>query len=303
MRRRFQTLDVFTDTPLAGNPLAVVHDAGGLDDGQMQAIAREFNLSETVFVLDPHYPVNTARLRIFTPSAELPFAGHPTIGAAIAIAQARAPDLLARSSLRVVLEEKIGDVICDVMQKRGSAALASFELPLLPHEVDGPMADAAALAAALSILPDDIGFDDHVPSRYSAGVSFTFVPLKTRAAIAQAKPDLKAWADLAQTSNSSVFIYAPEVDQEGHAFSARMFAPLLGIAEDPATGAAIAALAGAIVAFDRPEDGEHSLMIEQGFDMGRGSLIHLTLHIEHGRLAKASIGGSAVVVQDGTLSA
>src|SRR5271166_7194966 len=112
MARRYFTLDVFTGTALAGNPLAVVLDCDGLDDRHMQQIAREFNLSETVFVFEPRNAVNTARLRIFTPALELPFAGHPTVGAACLIAHDRAPDLLAAQDLRIVLEEKVGDVVC-----------------------------------------------------------------------------------------------------------------------------------------------------------------------------------------------
>ena len=126
MTRRFQTLDVFTETALAGNPLAVVLDAEGLDDARMQAIAAEFNLSETVFVFEPRNPINTARVRIFTPKRELPFAGHPTIGTAALIAHRRAGDLLAAQDLRIVLEEEIGDIVCVARHREGRALAASF---------------------------------------------------------------------------------------------------------------------------------------------------------------------------------
>src|SRR6516162_9173636 len=136
MTRRFQTLDVFTETALAGNPLAVVLDAEWLDDARMQAIAAEFNLSETVFVFEPRNAINTARIRIFTPKRELPFAGHPTIGAAALIADQRAGDLLAAHDLRIVLEEAIGDVVCSARHRKGHALAASFELPKLPERLD-----------------------------------------------------------------------------------------------------------------------------------------------------------------------
>src|SRR4029077_19545692 len=122
MKRRFQTLDVFTETALGGNPLAVVLDAEGLDAARMQAIAAEFNLSETVFVFEPRDAVNSARVRIFTPKRELPFAGHPTVGAAALIAHRRASDLLAAQDLRIVLEEPIGDVCVARRRRRGQRA-------------------------------------------------------------------------------------------------------------------------------------------------------------------------------------
>jgi len=135
MRRAYCLLDVFTETPLAGNPLAVVLDADGLDDARMQAIAGEFNLPETVFVFAPRDPVNTAALRIFTPGRELPFAGHPTIGAAALVAHLRAPQMLSAQDLRLVLEEQVGDVVCVARHRRGQALAASFTLPRLPQEL------------------------------------------------------------------------------------------------------------------------------------------------------------------------
>ena len=165
MRRKFQTLDVFTETALAGNPLAVVLDAEGLDSARMQAIAREFNLSETVFVLPPHDPVNTARIRIFTPGRELPFAGHPTVGTAVLLAELRAPELLANQDIAVVLEEAVGNVSCTVRHARNAAARASFVLPKLPEYL-GPIDASQAVAAALGLMADEIGFGAHAPARF-----------------------------------------------------------------------------------------------------------------------------------------
>src|SRR5471030_2325611 len=153
MPRQFYTLDVFTDVALAGNPLAVVLDSDGLDSARMQAIAREFNLAETVFVTEPRDPINTARLRIFTPGRELPFAGHPTIGSAVLLAHLRARDLLAREDLRLVLEEEIGEVVCVARHRKGQALAAYFTLPRLP----GIRRSAVQRDACRRSQPDDRG--------------------------------------------------------------------------------------------------------------------------------------------------
>lgn len=178
MSRPYFVLDVFTDTALAGNPLAVVIEADGLDEARMQAIAREFNLSETVFVLDPRDPVNSARVRIFTPVRELRFAGHPTVGAAVLLAGLRAPEVLARQDLALVIEEAIGPVHCIVRKNKGTTR-ASFTLPRLP-EPAGEVAADEAIAAALGLAPEDIGFGVHRPCIMSAGNPFTFVPSTLR---------------------------------------------------------------------------------------------------------------------------
>ena len=303
MRRRFVTLDVFTADPFAGNPLAVVFDGDGLDPARMQAIAREFNLSETVFVLEPRDPINTARLRIFTPTAELPFAGHPTLGAALAIAEDRAPELAGRQELQIVLEEAVGDIVCLLAPKRqGRALRARFTLPHLPQPL-GPAPASELIASALGLEPADIGFDTHRPVCFSAGVPMMFVPLASRAALARATAEPAHWRVIDESNAPAVFLYTPEVDAEHHAFAARMFAPRLGIAEDPATGAAVAALAGVIATFDQPADGWHELVIGQGADMGRPSEIVLGLAIENGVLAAVTLGGAAIRVQEGVIEA
>jgi trans-2,3-dihydro-3-hydroxyanthranilate isomerase len=302
MRRRYHVLDVFTDTPLAGNPLAVVLDSQGLDDARMQAIAREFNLSETVFVRDPRDPVNTAAIRIFTPGRELPFAGHPTVGTAVLLASLRAPDMLRAQDLRVVLEEQIGDVVCVVSQRKGEAARATFTLPRLPQEI-APAPTREGVAAALSLAPEDIGFDAHRPGVFSAGVGFTCVPLASLDAVRRARPNPAQWGAIKPDDHANAFVYARGGEREGTHFRARMFAPDLGVGEDPATGSAAAAFAGALTAFEEPPDGEHVAVIEQGFEMGRPSVVTLGLVIENEALVSASIGGAAVVVMQGTIDA
>ena len=298
MGRRFQTLDVFTDAALAGNPLAVVLDADGLANSRMQAIAAEFNLSETVFVFEPRNPINTARVRIFTPKRELPFAGHPTIGTAALIAHRRAGDLLAAQDLRIVLEEGIGDVVCSARHRQGRALAASFDLPKLPERLDGKPPPAAEIAAGLGLEPGDIGFGPHEPSLFSAGAPYLFVPVRSLDAARRAEPGAMTWAT---KDGPATFLYTREVARDGSAYHARMFAPAWGVTEDPATGSAAAAFAGVVQAFDRPGDGEHTLAIEQGFEMGRPSLIALSVTIEGGALAAATIGGSVVMVSSGSL--
>ena len=299
MSRRFYTLDVFAKTPLSGNPLAVVLDAEGLDGEQMQGIAREFNLSETVFVLATRNPINTARVRIFTPAAELPFAGHPTVGTAVLLASLRAPELAGGADLTVVLEEQVGDVHCTVRLARAGASYAYFQAPRLPEKIGE--ADRGALAAALSLAPEDIGFDRHRPTVYSAGTPFCFVPVANAAAIARAKPrgDLLARA---VAGGRGAFLYTRDAVDHEHAVHARMFGAGIGVAEDPATGAACAAFAGVAMEFEDAEEGEHALVIEQGFEMGRPSLITLGMRVEQGRLVTATIGGHAVRVSEGTLA-
>ena len=298
MKRRFQTLDVFTETALAGNPLAVVLDAEGLDDARMQAIAAEFNLSETVFVFEPRNAVNSARVRIFTPKRELPFAGHPTVGSAALIAQQRAGDLLAAQDLRIVLEEPIGEVVCVARRRKGQALAAYFELPKLPERLEVEPPSTSDIALGLGLEPTDIGFDGHKPTVYSAGAPYLFIPIRTLAAIGRAVSGIMPWAT---KDGPASFLYARETAREGSAYHARMFASAWGVVEDPATGSAAAAFAGVLQAFERLRDGEHMLTIEQGFEMGRPSLIALGLVVENGAVISATIGGSVVIVSSGSL--
>ena len=301
MRRKYYILDVFTDKALTGNPLAVVVDCDGLEDEAMQAIAREFNLSETVFVLAPQDPVNTARLRIFTPQTELPFAGHPTVGSAVLVAALRAPALLKSQDLRVVLEEAIGEIVCTVSHRPNSSRKAHFIVPNLPSRLGAPQS-SDLLADALGLGPADIGFDAHVTTTWSAGVPFTFVPVASLEATTRAAPRLDLLeAALGENGARGVYLYARETVAPEHDFHARMFAPTLGVREDPATGSAVAALAGPIAAFEKISDGSHALVIEQGFEINRPSLITLTLDIADALLVEAGIGGAAVIVAEGWL--
>ncbi|MCX7326069.1 MAG: PhzF family phenazine biosynthesis protein [Hyphomicrobiales bacterium] len=298
MTRRFFTLDVFTASALAGNPLAVVLDSEGLNDHAMQAIAREFNLSETVFVSPPVDARSRASLRIFTPGRELPFAGHPTVGTAVLLSIRDHSG--QHGHVAFDLEEKIGLVPCSVEVINDGLGRAVFTLPRLP-EMIGDAAHDLALAQAISLKPGDIGLGRHRPGVFSAGVGFTTIPVRGRDALARARPDIAHWSGIKPADHANAFVYTSETSDAGHAYRARMFAPGLGVGEDPATGSAVAAFAGAIMAFDAPDDGEHRLTIEQGYEMGRPSQIDLHLTVSGGELVKAAIGGSAVLVSEGQL--
>lgn len=300
MQRRFATLDVFTDRRFAGNPLAVVIEAEGLETVAMQAIAREFNLPETVFVLPPQESANRARLRIFTPARELPFAGHPTVGTAVLLGLQDG----ARPGGGIVLEEGIGPVRCTFDAGGNARGRVRFAIPRLPVEV-GPAPADAAIAAALNLQPAEIGFGHHRPSRWSAGNPFTFVPVAGLAAIGKASPNPLTFDATfgADGSFAAAFLYCRECANPGNHFHARMFAPKMGIAEDPATGSAAAAFPGVLARVAGLGDGEHAIAIEQGCEMGRPSLIHVAFTLRGGGLAAVSIGGDAVVVAQGTLAA
>lgn len=298
MPRHYFTLDVFTDRALAGNPLAVVLDSHGLTDTAMQTIAREFNLSETVFVLPPADPHQRARLRIFTPGRELPFAGHPTVGTAVLLGcmdHGKNHGVCAFG-----LEETVGLVACVVEVNGEGRGSATFTLPRLPEEVS-PASQKEALAQALGLSVSDIGVPGHAPSVFSAGVPFSFVPVGGLDAIAKARPHAGAWSAVEPRGQANAFLYTNEVSDAGSSWHARMFAPEMGVGEDPATGGAAAAFAGVIMKFDKPRDGEHSLVIEQGYEMGRPSKITLGLTVDKTELVRATIGGSAVVVSEGSL--
>lgn len=303
MARSFSVYDVFTDTKLAGNPLAVIFDAEGLSDEAMQAIAKEMNLSETVFVLPPENPAHTANLRIFTPGRELPFAGHPTVGTAIALAERTHASHGGDIDLVSVLVERVGPVRCAVRLRQQKASFAEFDLPRKSQQILLPL-DKADIANALSLKITEIGFENHVPSIWSAGVPFLLVPVHDVGAAERLEFDLQLWEKMVPFVDgalASAFIYCRGTVNHTAKFHARMFPVGMGISEDPATGSAAAALSGAILQFDQLPDGHHPIIIEQGVEMGRPSFIHLHIDVDGGAIANARIGGQAVRVATGIL--
>ncbi len=301
MARPYAVFDVFTGSKLAGNPLAIVFECDDLSDEQMAKIAGEFNLSETVFVMQPQSVAHTAGLRIFTPGKELPFAGHPTVGTAVALAEQKAGG--TDMDMVSVLEEKVGPVRCAVRLRQGEPSFAEFDLPRKSEQVKlKAQLDKQGLADAPSISIKDIGFENYVPQVWSAGVPFLIVPVKDAAILGEVDFDSGLWervAPMANGSLASAFLVCR--GQNGVSFQARMFSPDMGIAEDPATGAAVAAFSGMIHLFDQLVDGHHTFAVAQGVEMGRPSMIHLHVDVTGGEIVGARIGGRAVRIASGTL--
>jgi trans-2,3-dihydro-3-hydroxyanthranilate isomerase len=265
----------------------------------MQTIAREFNLSETVFVAKPDNAAHSARVRIFTPATELPFAGHPTVGTAALLALLKSSAPSGNADALIVLEEEVGPVRVGVRLRAGMAPFAEFDAPRLPQE-SGALPPADRLAAALGLIPAEIGFENHRPTRFLAGNTFAFVPVASLEAMAKARVASSHWTAAFQ-GGIGAFLYCRQAVHTTSQFHARMFAPEHGVPEDPATGSAAVGLGGVIHRFDALPDGLHKRVIEQGFEMGRPSLIELSLHVEAGKLASVRIGGHAVRVAEGTI--
>jgi trans-2,3-dihydro-3-hydroxyanthranilate isomerase len=297
MQRRYVTVDVFTTRVFGGNPLAVVLDAEGLTTAQMQSVASEFNYAETSFVLPPRDADHTAHVRIFTPRTEIPFAGHPNVGTAVVLAR----ELEAKGTPpldRIVFEEAAGLVLIRLLREGGAVVGAELTAPQ-PLSL-GSSISAEDAAACLSLSPADIGIAIHPPQVASVGLAFLVVEITSRAALQWAKPNtLIHERVLPPIGTDAVFAYVRGT--AAGELHARMFSPLDGIAEDPATGSAAAATI-ALLAAKRPErDGEIAWRIEQGVDMGRPSLLLGRTEKRNGAVAAVYIAGHAVPVMHGSL--
>ncbi|MGL4396819.1 MAG: PhzF family phenazine biosynthesis protein [Hyphomicrobium sp.] len=301
MALTYHILDVFTEERFGGNPLAVVLDADHVSDRDMQAIAREFNLSETVFVQTAQSPGHTARLRIFTPSREVAFAGHPTIGTASLLAELRMPVINGEQDAIIALEEQVGSVRVGVRLRAGGPAFAEFDALKNPAETQ-ELGQVEDVAAALGLIPSEIGFENHKPMRLQSSVTFAYVPVSNLETMARVRAMSAYWPRaFSDRGIEGVYVYARQCVRANSAFHARMFAPDLGIPEDPATGSAAIGFASLVHAFDRLPDGTHKRAIEQGMEMGRPSTIGLVMTVARGRLESVRIGGHTVRVATGTL--
>ncbi|MDP3858775.1 MAG: PhzF family phenazine biosynthesis protein [Stagnimonas sp.] len=292
----FHTLDVFTETAYTGNPLAVVLDADALGTAQMQRIAREFALSETVFVRAPRTPGAVATARIFTPERELPFAGHPTVGTACLLAElGLAP---AGDDIRFVLDEGVGPVAVEVRRAAGRASFAQLT-SAVPPEVRPWDGAVEQLAAVLGLEPADLVSEGEVPRQASCGNPFVLVPVRQPELLpAIAFDSARAKSLLAGAWGHALYVYARGYEGD---LRARMFATDLGISEDPATGSAAVALAGAL-ALEAPEaDADWQWPIHQGVEMGRASLLHAEASKRGGRVIAVRVGGHAVRVSEGRI--
>ena len=290
MKLHYQLLDVFTRTPLRGNPLAVVSKADGLLDGEMQAIAREFNLSETVFLLKPQGERNTASVRIFTPHEELPFAGHPTIGAAVVLG-------LTKKVTAVRIEEKIGLVTALFEKLDRRSGEARFTLPRLPSRL-AELPDTAGIAQALGLNADDIGCGDYQPAVFSAGVPFHLVPVRDASVLKRISINRALWHDVFSHEHHSAYVFTQTSDERDTDLAARMFGMRLG--EDPGTGSAAAALIG-LLSEHATASAQSDLVLRQGHEMGRPCRISIQFRKDAGQLVHGGIGGHAIVVGEGEL--
>ena len=300
-RFRYLTVDVFTDVPFSGNQLAVFPDARGIPEHRLLDVTREFNYSETTFVYPADDPTHTRRVRIFTPGAEVPFAGHPTVGTAHVLA-AIGEIPLAGDRTRIVFEEGVGPVPIAIRSSQGVPVSAQLSVAMLPEI--GPLAASRdEIAATLGLDLSDLLGDDWSPQALSCGLPFLFVPVRNLAAVAKARVRMDAWdATLKGTWASEVFVFAPGGERPGTAFHARMFAPGLNVPEDPATGSANAALAGYLAARDPRRDGLLTWQVEQGFEMGRPSIIEVEADVANGQVTAVRVGGASVLVAEGTMA-
>jgi trans-2,3-dihydro-3-hydroxyanthranilate isomerase len=299
MKYDFTTVDVFTDRPFGGNPLAVVTNAEGLASEQMQAIAAEFNLAETTFVLPPKQPAHTAQVRIFTPRAEMPFAGHPNVGTAFVLA--REGECHGRPVDRhaVMFEEAAGLVRMELLEQGSTVIGASLAAPQRLAIGDAVAPELVAQACAIDVA--DIETSHHQPCIASCGAPFIVVELKERRTLASAQPRADVFArHLPRDGATGIHLYVQAADA-GADIHCRMFAPLHGIPEDPATGSANVALIG-LLAKLRPEPDLHlAKKIAQGVDMGRPSLLEARAEKTAGTVTATYIGGTCVPVMRGTL--
>ena len=292
---RYYICDVFTEKRFGGNQLAVLPAATGLTDRQMQQIAREFNFPESTFVLPS--TTHTRWVRIFTPTQEMPFAGHPNVGTAFVLATTGELGPIGEAVTTVVFEEKAGPVPIDIWSKGG---LIWSELTAPQRVTLGKATTAAALARAVSLTPEDVVTGTHQPQIASVGFPFLFAELKDRKALQRARANLDGIdALVAEGMPPDIHLYTLSGDEFD--IRARMFAPLDGIPEDPATGSANVSLA-AMLSHYRPEvTGRWSWRIAQGVEMGRPSVLHARAEKRDGVVVEARIGGTSVMVSEGTI--
>lgn len=295
MDHRFVIADVFTEHAFGGNQLAVLPDARGISARAMQAVAREFNFSETTFVLPPEAPGTDFRLRIFTPANELAFAGHPTVGTAAVLAREGLIPLEGGRG-RVVFGEGVGPVTVE-LEVDETRAFARLSLEAAIQEP--PHRPTAAEAAAALSLPPGAVLDAWFAT---VGTPFCYAHLADRAAVDRAAVDRAAWkAGFEGGFSDALYLFAGELADGGRLY-ARMFAPGFGIEEDPATGAAAATLAGVLANRLPQRDGVFSWSIEQGVKMGRPSLLQASAEKRDGATARVMVGGASVMVAEGAIT-
>ena len=296
----FYTVDVFTDTIFGGNQLAVFPNAEGLSSEIMQKIAAEFNFSETVFILPPTVINANKKLRIFTPTQELPFAGHPTLGAAYILVIT--DNLMNKNyDCNIIFEEGVGLVPIKIKFKNKQPIYTELTSPQLP-EFSNEAPSIQELASILGLKPEDFRQDNYTPQAVSCGLPFLFVPLYNRDALKRIKLNSDRWQQILGNSwASSLYVFCFDPENEGSNIRARMFAPGLGVTEDPATGSAATAFGGYLGIRETENNGIFHWRIEQGFEMGRPSLIEVKTEKIEGKINRICVGGCSVLVTKGTM--
>ena len=296
MKYRYYTCDVFTETRFGGNQLAVLPQAVGLSTQQMQQIAREFNFSETTFVF-PAKAGHTRHVRIFTPAREIPFAGHPNVGTAFVLASAGELGEI-KSSLTVTFEEEAGLVSVTILESDGK--IESCELTAPQSLSFGKTLPVELVAAAISVDPKEVVTKTHGPQVASVGLPFIFVELRDRSVLERARINMSGFEALtAQDVISDVYLYI--LASDGFDIRARMFAPLSGVPEDPATGSANCTLAGLLAHYNQDRNGSFSWRIAQGVEMGRPSTLIARAEKKDGVVQITRIGGATILVSEGTI--
>lgn len=298
---RYCTCDVFANERFGGNQLAVLPDARGLSTEQMLNITREFNYSETTFVLPPESPEHTKRVRIFTPGGEVPFAGHPTVGTAHALADIGEIPLTGAET-RIVLGENVGPVPVTIRAEQGRPVFAQLSVAKLP-QVGPPSPDRSAFAEMLSLQPEDVLDGKYHPQLVSCGLPFTIVTLRNRDAVRRARLRMDPWEKyVAGRDGDMIFLMAMEGERPGSDIRARMFGPSVNVIEDPATGSACAALGGYLGMRSDTATGTLKWVVEQGFEMGRPSILHVETDKQDGAITGVRVGGATVMVCSGEIT-
>lgn len=299
----YVTTDVFTSERFAGNPLAVIPDARGLSGEAMQKIATEFNYSETTFVLPPENPDNTARVRIFTPTKEIPFAGHPNVGTAFILG--RQAEIFGKApGDRLIFEEKAGLVDVQLLRTGNDVSGAKIRAPG-KLQLGATIADDL-IARCIQVDPASIRHATHAPIFASVGLAFAFAELDSLETLGKARPNAAIFAEAAarhkeDKTGFSLFLYTRSADKPWH-IRARMFAPLDNVPEDPATGSASAALGAYLTSLLPAADAKVEITIEQGVEMGRRSLIGLDIRKSGGIVTDAFLSGQCVSVMRGEVA-
>ena len=297
---QFVTADVFTSNQFGGNQLAVFPNARGVPETAMPRIAREFNFSETTFVLPPADPKHTRRVRIFTPTGEIPFAGHPTVGTAFVLATI-GEITMTGDETRIVFEEGVGPVPVTIRAANGKPNFAQLTAAKLPEFGPKPPSERT-LARILGLEEGDVLTGAFAPEAASCGLPFLFVPVRDRSVLARARVRIDDFEKaLRGYWTEKVFVFCDDPELPGSHFRARMFAPTISVPEDPATGSACAAFGGYLGKRDKRADGTLRWIVEQGFEMGRPSLLEVEVDKRADALTAVRVGGNSVLVTKGEL--